>query len=104
MKRKYGANDKIRIAIIGCGGIGRHHFWQFNRLREQCEIVAACDVFQKHLDEFRQMTGRNDIEPYRDYRRILERKDIDAVVVATPDHWHAQMTIDACEAGKHVFC
>ena len=104
MKRNYGANDQIRIAIIGCGGIGRHHYRQFARLSGQCQIVAACDVYQKQLDEFRRLTGRPDIEPYTDYRRILERTDIDAVVVATPDHWHAKMTIDACEAGKHVLC
>ncbi|MCS7301125.1 MAG: Gfo/Idh/MocA family oxidoreductase, partial [Fimbriimonadales bacterium] len=84
MKRKLGANEQIRIAIIGCGGIGRHHYWQFNRLRGQCAVVAACDVYQKHLDEFRTATGRRDLEAFTDYRRVLERKDIDAVVVATP--------------------
>ena len=104
MRRRLSANEKIQIAIIGCGGIGRHHYGQFNRLSNQCTIVAIADVYQKHIDEFRTMTGRQDLEAHTDYQRVLERKDIDAVVVATPDHWHAKMTIDACEAGKHVFC
>ncbi len=104
MRRRLGANEKVRIAIIGAGGIGRHHYRQFERLGDQCMIVAVADVYQKHLDEFRTMTGRQDMDAYTDYRRILDRKDVDAVVVATPDHWHARMTVDACEAGKHVFC
>ncbi len=96
-------NERVRLAIIGCGGIGRHHYNVFTRhAGNMCEVVAICDPYRKQLDEFQAMAQRA-FDAYSDYRRILERKDIDAVVVATPDHWHARITIDACEAGKHVY-
>lgn len=98
-------NEKVRIGIIGCGGIGNHHWGQFRRYPEQCEIVACSDVYQPHLDGMLKRASESNlkVDGYKDYRRILERKDVDAVVVATPDHWHAIPTIEACEAGKHVF-
>jgi predicted dehydrogenase len=96
-------NEKVRLAIIGCGGIGRHHYNMFTRHGgNRCEIIAICDPYRKQIDEFQAMAQRS-FDAYSDYRRILERRDIDAVVVATPDHWHARITIDACEAGKHVY-
>ncbi len=96
-------NERVRLAIIGCGGIGRYHYNVFTRhAGNMCEVVAICDPYRKQLDEFQAMAQRA-FDAYSDYRRILERKDIDAVVVATPDHWHARITIDACEAGKHVY-
>ncbi len=104
MAKQGSLNEQVRLAIIGCGGIGRHHYRMFNLYPQMCKVVAAVDVYQKHLDEFKAMTGRMDLDTYTDFRRVLERKDIDAVVVATPDHWHAPITILACEAGKHVYC
>jgi predicted dehydrogenase len=96
-------NERVRLAIIGCGGIGRHHYNVFTRhAGNMGEVVAICDPYRKQIDEFQAMAQRT-FDAYSDYRRILERKDIDAVVVDTPDHWHARITIDACEAGKHVY-
>lgn len=97
-------NTVVRLAIIGCGGIGRYHYQVFSGFPQRCKVVAVADVYQKQLDEFAQMTGRTDLVLEKDYRRLLDRDDIDAVIVATPDHWHARITIDACEAGKHVYC
>src|SRR3989442_288156 len=65
--------------------------------------AAVCDVWQKRLDAARQFTGVDEKNAYRDYRKLLERKDIDAVLVATIDPWHAQVAIDAMESGKHVY-
>lgn len=103
IKRKGSQNEKVRIGILGCGGIGGHHYGQYNRYPEMCQIVAAADVYKKHLDGFPAESHGVKLDKYEDYRRILDRKDIDAVIVATPDHWHAKMTVDACEAGKHVY-
>ncbi|MEN3001435.1 MAG: Gfo/Idh/MocA family oxidoreductase [Armatimonadota bacterium] len=96
-------NEKVRLAVIGCGGIGRYLYHVFTRhAGNLCEVVAIADPYRKQLDEFQAMARRS-FDAYSDYRRILERKDIDAVIVSTPDHWHARITIDACEAGKHVY-
>lgn len=102
--RKGSPNETVRLAITGCGGIGRHLYRVFTGFPQRCQVVAIADVYQKQLDEFAQMTGRTDLVREKDYRRLLDRNDIDAVIVATPDHWHARITIDACEAGKHVYC
>lgn len=99
-----GANERINIGIIGCGGMGNAHIRTLLRLKERgvnVDIVAVCDIYTKRLDA---AAKRADARPYKDYRRLLEDKDIDAVCIATPDHWHAQMTIDAAEAGKDIYC
>ena len=67
-----------------------------------CEIVAMCDVYKRNLDQAAAKLETK-VETYSDYRRVLERKDIDAVFIATPDHWHGPLTIQACEAGKDVY-
>lgn len=95
------ANDKIGVAVIGCGGMGRSDLTDFQK-QPEVEIRALCDVFRPNAETAAKMlTGKADI--YNDYRRILERKDVDAVVVATPDHWHPLIAIQACEAGKDVY-
>jgi predicted dehydrogenase len=101
--RVHGANDRLRIGVIGCGGMANGHMRSLLKMKESdnCEIAAVCDVYQKRLDEAAQLTGG---KPYKDYRTILEQKDIDYVLIATPEHWHAPMTIDAAEARKHVYC
>ncbi len=73
------------------------------RMREadNVEILAVCDVFDKRAEAAAQLTGAT---PYRDYRRVLDHKEIDYVVIATPEHWHFRMTMEAAEAGKHIYC
>jgi predicted dehydrogenase len=89
-----GANDRINIAHIGTGGMGMGHV--------QGGAVAICDVDDKHIAAAVAKTGG---KPFtcRDYRSILDRKDVDAVMIATPDHWHALQTVHACQAGKDVY-
>jgi len=95
------ASDRLRVAVIGCGGQGRNNLGDFQK-NPDVEIAAVCDVFRPNLDRAKEMTAGK-AESYTDFRRVLERKDIDAVVVATPDHWHALIAISACEAGKDVY-
>jgi predicted dehydrogenase len=102
---RVGANDKITVALIGCGGQGRSDLGALLRLRE-VECAALCDVDDHRLSETAQSVadqrGRRP-DTYRDFRKVLERKDVQAVVVATPDHWHALPTVLACQAGKDVY-
>lgn len=97
-----GANDRIRFAVIGCGGMGTGHLSSLVKRSEadNIQVVAVSDVYQRRLTRAMGIChGTGD----RDYRRVLERKDIDAVLIATPDHWHAKISIDAMESGKHVY-
>lgn len=98
------APDRLRGGVIGCGIRGvRAHIATLLKMKEAdaVDVTAVCDVFDKRAQQAAQMTGA---KPYQDYRRLLEDKDIDFVVIATPDHWHAQMAIDAASAGKHIYC
>ena len=95
-----GANDRIHLGLIGCGGRGQDVMRQFLELG--VTVTAVCDPDQRHMEEERKLAGDN-AETIRDFRKLLERKEIDAVIVATPDHWHALPTILACEAGKDVY-
>jgi len=100
-QRVLGANDRIRMALIGAGGRGTLVNALF-RKHADCEFVAACDVRKSRLDAaLKQLPGK--VDGYGDYRRILERKDVDALLVTTPDHWHSPITVDACAAGKDVY-
>lgn len=100
-----GANNKFRIGAIGCGGQGRSLIGRFTESSADwnCEVVAVCDVFDKRAEMGREKAGGN-AETYRDYRKLLERKDLDGIIVATPDHWHAKIAIEALESGRHVYC
>jgi predicted dehydrogenase len=102
--RVLGANNRLRVGIIGCGGLAQGaHLPSLMRMKEtdNVEIVAVCDVYQKRLDQAATTTGA---APVKDYRAILDRKDIDYVAIVTPEHWHARMTLDAADAGKHIYC
>jgi predicted dehydrogenase len=98
--RILGANDRIRGAIIGSGGRGRYLTGQFKELG--VEMAAVCDVYEPNLEAGLKEASTG-AKSYHDYRRMLEDKSLDAVIVATPDHWHAQMVIDAVNAGKDVY-
>ena len=97
-----GANDRIHFAVIGCGGMGTGHLGSLVKRGEadNIKVRAVSDVYQRRLTRAQ---GICQGEGYRDYRKLLERKDIDAVLIATPDHWHAKISMDAMAAGKHVY-
>jgi len=100
--RVIGANERVRMGLIGSGGRGREDWANFLK-QSDVEPVAVCDVYEPFRDKGIAMTeGR--AKGSKDFRQLLGQKDIDAVIVATPDHWHAIMTIAACEAGKDVYC
>lgn len=99
-----GANDRLKIGVIGCGGMATGHMRQLVRMRdaENFEFAAVCDLFDKRTEASAQLTGAPN--QYRDYRKLLENKEVDYVLIATPEHWHAQCTMDAADAGKHIYC
>ena len=104
--RAKGANEKIVLGLIGCGGMGRENMRQL-MTRPGVEIAAICDVDETHLDKASgDVTKVNRPAPkrFRDFRQLLDQKDIDAVIIGTPDHWHAIPFIAACEAGKDIYC
>jgi predicted dehydrogenase len=97
-----GANDRIRLGQIGLGARGYYELTICQK-DPKVEIAAVCDPFQPFVDHaVKQVGGR--AEGYQDFRRVLDRKDIDGVFVSTPDHWHAAIAIRACMAGKDVYC
>src|SRR6266404_1953909 len=102
-----GANNKIAVAVIGVGfGIGQNHLKGIHEKASDNNTVlaAACDLFSKRRNWAKETAGLKDSDLYVDHRKLLERKDIDAVVIATHDPWHAQLSMDSMEAGKHVYC
>ncbi len=124
--RTAGANDRLRVAFLGCGARAQAHIHVVNRLPGVTPVMV-CDVWDGHADEYAQTHGgktttrrycqglrpsavacgldpADPTQAVKDYRRVLDRPDIDIVCIATPDHWHARMTLDAVAAGKDVFC
>lgn len=97
-----GASDRIRVGVIGCGGMANGHIDALLKMKEtdRVDIAAVCDVFRKRLDAAAAKTGG---QVFSDYRRLLELKDLDYVLIATPEHWHRKMILDALDAGKHVY-
>jgi predicted dehydrogenase len=95
-------NSNLQIAVIGAGGMGQGDV-------RNClaaggvKLIAACDLYQKRLDKIASDYGPS-VALTRDYREVLARRDVDAIILATPDHWHATITIAALNAGKHVYC
>jgi predicted dehydrogenase len=94
------ASDRVVAALIGCGGRGSG-LMSIND-DPGCTLAAVCDVDQQRMAAAKRRIGHGDA--YQDFRRILDRPDIDAVLIATPDHWHAAITVMACQAGKDVYC
>ena len=105
--RVIGANDRIQVAIVGVGfGIGQNHLVgiQEKASENNTVIVAASDVYSERRDFAKTKANLKDADVYDDYKKLLDRKDVDAVLVATHDPWHAQITIDSLESGRHVYC
>ncbi|MCG3126316.1 MAG: Inositol 2-dehydrogenase/D-chiro-inositol 3-dehydrogenase [Phycisphaerae bacterium] len=101
-KKVLGANERVRMGQIGVGGMGGGHLRSLvrNSTSYNCDVVAVCDLFSKRREYAAQHAN---CKGYIDYRELLERKDVDAVLIATPDHWHAPIAIDAMRAGKDVY-
>lgn len=104
--KRVAASDKVRVAHIGLGGMGNGHLNWFAALPE-VDVVGICDLDSEHLNntakKYSEKYPDRKLELFDDFRRVLDRKDIDAITVATPDHWHAQLAILAFEAGKDVY-
>jgi predicted dehydrogenase len=102
--RVIGANDRINVGIVGVGGRGAYLAAQFTRYAEAhpnaCRVAAVCDVWERRK---RMVAERFQCDGYLDYRELINRSDIDAVVVATPDHWHARIALEAMDRGKDVY-
>lgn len=106
-KNSIGANDRMNIGVIGINGMGWSDFKAAIKV-PGVELVGLCDtdknVLDKRMSELSVLNiDKNKVTAYSDYRKLLDNKDIDAVIIGTPDHWHALIMIHACEAGKHVY-
>jgi predicted dehydrogenase len=100
--RKLSSNDKVQFALIGAGGMGSGDT-ESALATGLTKLVAVSDIYQGRLTRAKERWG-NDIFTTRDYREVLARPDIDAVIIGTPDHWHSKISIDAMAAGKDVYC
>ena len=102
--RVIGANDRINVGLVGCGGRGTSDGKSFAKYAREnnnaCQIVGVCDVYTKR----RRINAENhQCKAYADYRELIARSDVDAVIVATPDHWHANIALEALDKGKDVY-
>ena len=100
-QRVIGANDRVVVGLIGCGGRGRY-VAGLMRDAPGVEFAATADVYLPNAERAREWAGPA-AKAYQDFRRLLERKDIDAVLIATPDHWHAAIAVLTCQAGKDIY-
>src|SRR5215510_7191174 len=101
-ERVLGANDRVRVGFIGLGNRGDQVLSAFLEHRD-CEVAAVCDIYQPYVDFAAKKIGGNP-KQYKDYQQLIADKNLDAVVIVTPDHWHALMCVEACAAGKDVYC
>ncbi len=99
-----GANEDVRVAIVGCGGRGGNHINAFSAIAG-CRVAAVCDADEAHMTAAVGTLKKkgHEAKGYQDYRKLLDDKEIDAVVTATPNHWHSLVTVWACQAGKDVY-
>ncbi|HEX4945951.1 MAG TPA: Gfo/Idh/MocA family oxidoreductase [Blastocatellia bacterium] len=104
--RVLGANDRINLALIGCGDRGMQ-IWNIFLKQPDVNPVAVCDVYKTNADiaaKASAATASGKVATHEDFRRVLDMKEVNAIVVATPDHWHALPTVMGCQAGKDVYC
>jgi len=104
-----GANNRLNVGIIGCGGMAGHHLGRLLAMRESenLAITMVCDVYRTRAEQFCDRVkeaGADAPLVTQDHRAVLERKDVDYVLIASPEHSHARLTLDALDAGKHVYC
>jgi len=102
-RRILGANERIHIGAIGCGSMGSAHLRALTEMktRDNVEVIQVCDVYDKRKEQAAQLTnGKGE----RYYQQLLDNKELDYVLIATPEHWHHKMAMDSLDAGKHVYC
>lgn len=101
-KKTYGPNDQVNIGIIGMGIMGFNNaLWTLQV--PGVKLIAVCDLYSGRLERAKEVYGK-DLFVTKNYKEILDRKDIDAVIIATSDHWHDRISIEAMNKGKHVYC
>ena len=101
-EKKFTSNDNVNIAAIGLGIMGHNNLQTALKI-PGVKLVAVCDLYDGRLVRAKELWGK-DLFTTRDYRAILDRKDVDAVIISTTDHYHARITRDALQKGKHVYC
>lgn len=103
--RIMGANDRINIGAIGTGGMGMAHLHSLleKQAKDNIKLAMVCDVYRKRLNEAVKLIGGDASSGVMEYEKILDNKDINAVIISTPDHWHTKMAIEAMETGKDVY-
>lgn len=109
LAKALGPNGRLRVGIAGTGARGQTHLDTLLRMQhdgQPIEVAAVCDVYRRYREQAADRLNVHGASPFvtGDYRELLDRPDIDALCIATPDHWHARMTIDALHRGKHVYC
>ncbi|MBT5383060.1 MAG: Gfo/Idh/MocA family oxidoreductase, partial [Phycisphaerae bacterium] len=104
--RAIGSNDRLNMAVIGTGGMGTGHLRSLvNREGDDnLNVIRVCDVYRRRLDNAAQIASLGAAKATMEYERVLDDPDVDAVVIATPDHWHTKIAIEAMDAGKDVYC
>ena len=101
------ANEKVNVGLVGCNGMG---FADLNTFLKypQVECIALCDIDENVLNrraaDVEKIRGKKPAHLYKDWRNLIDNKDIDVVIVGTPDHWHCMIMVAACQAGKDVYC
>ena len=107
-KKNVAPNNKLTVALVGCGGMGRGDMNAFVKLPD-FEVIALCDPDPRHIEEAAKdlkKAGRptEKLQVEKDFRKVVERKDLDVVICGTPDHWHPYVLMAACANGKDVYC
>src|SRR5262245_7526381 len=100
-RRVLGANERVRLGFIGVGNRGSQLLDAFAQVKD-ATITAGCDVFKPYVERFAKRFP--EAATFSDFRKLIETKELEGIVIATPDHWHAIQTIMACKAGKDVYC
>ena len=101
--RILGANDAVRLGLIGCGGRGQYVMGRFLH-NPEVRVVAVCDIWGDRADEAAGKSNNTSVAKFSDHRELLQKAETDVILIATPDHWHVPIALDAVDAGKDVYC